>query len=1185
MSELTDDTVVTDLDTDLYTDSEDLDLDDQPEPSLDLGMSTTALRNGEQWRAERLQLCNWGGFDGPHEIDIDWETTLLTGGSGTGKSTIGDAWLALVQPGATHFNAASNPSKSRARGEGSRSNISYVRGHLDRKTTESGTKEIRKLRGANGAVWGGIAMTFLSTSGRRFTALKLMHIPPSARVDSDAPPKMFTIDGPVDLERLAAAAPERFNAIAVKSLLPGAHAHKKPGQFQDTIAAKLGIGGADANGAKYALRMLERIQSGEQVRNINDLFTKFVLDAPKTLSDADKALVEWDKLEEAMEVLDLNRRKFEVLRDIRDLHAKVEAAQGDQRTFKDLGLDSESSPWALWCAREEECALDSAWDANRERRTALEEDLAAARAAEKSTKVAHDNARRALDEYTRGELGTLRGNHDRAEAALADTMTRRSALAARIAPLGTLPDDETGFESMRLQAQTEREAFPAAKKKFDDDKYAAISDKRNMEAAVETLRQDKASFGSRQGRVDPDMDMVRNQAAQIARMDPADLPYGAELIDIAEGQEEWREAIETILWPVSSCVLINEEKLEEFSKAVDDAGLRGRINFEGVPLFEMSQARPDADRVGGKLVFKDSPFEGWLRDRLAKPDLNALCVRTPEELRSPDRTEVRVTLAGQTRRGKRGSAGKRNRRAIIGFSNELDLAAIDLEIAELEPLIEKAAARFDVLDTEQNRLMRRYEAAGALLHEDWANLDAVAAEAKRDALAKMLSEATAGDSKLAGLQHEAQTTEAEYFTARDLRREVEKDQESVEEDREKIRRRKDNAVTPRLERLDKAGLEVTEAQDELLRRFARGLDDHWSLMPKAHADLRQKLVAEQRAVNASASEHEMALLGCFRHYLTQWGENHPSLEADLRCYPDFVAILEEIESYGLHQAEARFRKDLAHWSGQQLLRLHNAFDTSWDDITSRMYSINKLLEDLPFGVRHERLDIRVDRAQPAEVTDFRRDLKALATRRTEELEQSEVMPYFRLARELLAKIRKPEDARYKAVQGAPSRAALLDVRKHLNIEADRIDATGAVGGTYDTLGTQSGGESQELLAFILGAALRYQLGDSTSNRPSFAFVVLDEAFVKADPEFAGRSMEAWQKLGFQLLVAAPVDKFTALEPLAQRFLLTEKEEDERSYVTPIDREEAICYAEAAAERGDHISKHNEDFDPDEDSDA
>lgn len=98
---------------------------------------------------------------------------------------------------------------------------------------------------------------------------------------------------------------------------------------------------------------------------------------------------------------------------------------------------------------------------------------------------------------------------------------------------------------------------------------------------------------------------------------------------------------------------------------------------------------------------------------------------------------------------------------------------------------------------------------------------------------------------------------------------------------------------------------------------------------------------------------------------------------------------------------------------------------------------------------------------------------------------------------------------------------------------------------------ESGGETQELVAFIVGAALRFQLGDDTNTRPRFAPVFLDEGFVKADSEFAGRAVDAWKGLGFQLIIGAPYGQFTALEPHAEQILYMSKSDKGISYVKPV----------------------------------
>ena len=129
---------------------------------------------------------------------------------------------------------------------------------------------------------------------------------------------------------------------------------------------------------------------------------------------------------------------------------------------------------------------------------------------------------------------------------------------------------------------------------------------------------------------------------------------------------------------------------------------------------------------------------------------------------------------------------------------------------------------------------------------------------------------------------------------------------------------------------------------------------------------------------------------------------------------------------------------------------------------------------------------------------------------------------------------------------------LLDVRQHVVITAACLDKdTRREIATYDWLVDKSGGETHELVAFVVGSALRYQLGDETRSRPTFAPVFLDEGFVKADSEFAGRSVRAWQNLGFQLIIGAPLDKVTALEPHMDLLLTVTKNARGYSYISDL----------------------------------
>ena len=65
-----------------------------------------------QWQLYRVQLINWGTFDGVSEAYFanDFENaavTVISGGSGTGKSTLQDAYDEIMMR-APRFNDASN---------------------------------------------------------------------------------------------------------------------------------------------------------------------------------------------------------------------------------------------------------------------------------------------------------------------------------------------------------------------------------------------------------------------------------------------------------------------------------------------------------------------------------------------------------------------------------------------------------------------------------------------------------------------------------------------------------------------------------------------------------------------------------------------------------------------------------------------------------------------------------------------------------------------------------------------------------------------------------------------------------------------------------------------------------------------------------------------------------------------
>lgn len=226
--------------------------------------------------------------------------------------------------------------------------------------------------------------------------------------------------------------------------------------------------------------------------------------------------------------------------------------------------------------------------------------------------------------------------------------------------------------------------------------------------------------------------------------------------------------------------------------------------------------------------------------------------------------------------------------------------------------------------------------------------------------------------------------------------------------------------------------------------------------------------------------------------------------------------------------------------------------SSVEEIEDRLEPINAILRRLEFGAEGDRLRIRLRRLAPAHVQVFLKDLRALSSGVSGELDEAGLEKRFTDLSRFMQQLRKPAQSGDGPAL-TTDRDRLLDVRRHVEISAERYDhLTGELRATYRTLGEKSGGESQELVAFIVGSALRFRLGDEMRSRPRFAPVFLDEGFVKADSEFAGRAVQAWKGLGFQLIIGVPLDKVTGLEPHMDELLaITKNTTTHQSWITPI----------------------------------
>ena len=1123
-----------------------------------------ATEGTTQWRAESFQMVNWGGFQGHHAMDFAAGATLVSGASGTGKSSLLDAYLALMMPSDTPFNGASNDAGSgRARSVDQRNLMTYLRGKTDStREADTGQMHDQVLRGADEATWGAVAMTFIDDNQRRFTVLRAYFVPRGATKFADVTMKMATRDGRFDLRHLADVTEARFDKRALKARFGDLDVYDTYAAFSQTLYTRLGIG-ANGEGGK-ALRLLARIQAGQQVKTVDGLYKSMVLEEPATYAAADKAVDHFEDLERSYGAMVTEAQKAKVLERLPELHREFLSATEKSDLIDQFGVHRDGdTPFVLWQLNTEHGLLEAAADSNGTRRRENQARFGAARTLETTLKGRVADLQHQQRDNGGDVLAGLQNDVDVLTAAREDVEAERARFDERITLLDTVIDSADDFAGAQADAARFLAGFAATEQELDLARVALQRTAYPLEEQIRTLKQEHAFLTGRASLVPQHLHNARLMIAEAAGIPADELPFVAELIDIAPGEDDWRQAAEVTLASIVRVLLVDETRLRALSEAIDPLHIPVRIHFEGVALHPHQKVHPDPRYVSGKLVFKDSPFSRWVQDRVQSPAVDALCVTGPAALAGDG---SRVTPTGQTRNGKRGAHGwNKDQRAIIGFSSGVRLAEIADELKALKASADDLAGQASAMADRIIALRRLKDAHQHVIDTVWAAIDVTGAQAKIDDKEAERERLLAGSDVLRGLQDEESRLLTELEAAQKLKHEAEREATVLGEEHAAIVDRQDT-VNDRLERIsaDDSVTLTPEHAAHLEAQFAAvGDSTDLASFGTGVKRLRERLTEQSAQDRNTARTARDTLIGIFETFQSRWPD--PNIGVSMESYSSYNDILDAVYTLGLYERRQEWKRRLSAWSGQDLVPLVGAFTTSIEEIEDRLRPINEILTTLPFGAGRDRLQISLRRLHRDDATAFRKELKLLSSGSTEAFTDEQTESRFTRLQAFMNLIRCPDDVELAgpgrtaraAARGDSARDLLLDVRRHVEITAVRTTPEGVEVSTYSSLGGKSGGESQELVAFVVGAALRFQLGDESRTRPRFAPVFLDEGFVKSDSEFAGRAVAAWKGLGFQLIVGSPLDKVTALEPHMELVLsITKNTASGYSYITPLSSPES-----------------------------
>ena len=1098
---------------------------------------------GQQWTAKSMQLINWGGYHGYHQVPFHPDGTLISGGSGTGKSTLLDAYIALMMPHTTPFNGASNGATTgRARSKDQRNIISYVRGKVDdQRDSATDTLKDSVLRGDRSDTWSAIAMTWVDQAKQVFTALRIFYVPRGANRNEDCTFRRAVISGPLDLRVLEQYAVGKFAPGILTNTL-GLNVLDTDSAFMTKLQSVLGIG-AHGDGDK-ALQLLARIQAGQQISTVDALYKQMVLEEPETFKIADAAIAHFDELTAVRTEMNRAAAQVDLLRPIAGLRATRDEALARAELIGQLGAGSGSVPVAgysvfgLWRDRNALELLDQAVASNLAAQAKAREAKVAAAAAASSLEgrleVVRENQRKSGGDQVEALNAQLRAAEDAQHAAEVE----RARFDRSLEATGLEVTKKSEFDALIRTATREIEEAAGASERRREAEYAAMHTRKTLQDQQEAAKREIGLLRTTKGNIPFELQEARAAFAQAMNVSPQELPFVGELIEIRPEYENWREAIGLALGGFATTMLVDQSRLSELRSAINSIRTARRINFEGVQVGLRIDEPVDRFVLPGRLDYKHTQFTGWLIERLDE-QFGFVCVSDVSELGKHRRA---LTQSGQISQGQRGAHGGQGQRSVIGFSNEARIKELAAQIEELTLKIAEAEAMVTSVTAAADLQQRRVEAFGRLVEFEWARIDVDGARAVVVEKQTQLSELVAGNDVLAALKREEQTLKQELSAQQQAEAFAKASLATLDAELGELSDQQD-AAKDAIEAAENEQFEVSAEQETYLLELVRNADianwrDSLAAFDAAMNVVRTEIRYELERATTEADSAGGGLVRIFERFKETWPNPNLGTDPDA-SYADFKRILDELEQQKLYAITEEWNRNISRLSGQEFTRLNAQMTQALDQIRMRMEPVNDILWSLPFQDDDHRLRISAKATESLDIKSFRRQLRELASDVSGEQTLKQRETRYRKIADLLARIR-PE---------SPERRRLIDVREHVRVEALKVDLAGSEVSVFDHIAGKSGGESQELVAFIVGSALRYQLGDSDAERPRYAPVFLDEAFIKADSRFAGRAVTAWQGLGFQLIIGAPLDKVSALEPHMALLIQTVKSADGHTHLT------------------------------------
>jgi len=1085
-----------------------------------------------QFRLAKIQLYNWGTFDGVVDFVIPEAGFLLVGPSGSGKSTVLDAHTTIMTPPKwADFNVAAREAERHGK---DRNYITYIRGAWSQQTGESGEFVSQYLR--PDTTWSAIAETYRHGDGRAVVLCQIFWVRGKSTSSRDVKRLYLVLQREFDVRELQVFPASDFDVRRLKSSLPDEFVREEFSVYQERFRQLLGIDN------ERALRLLHKTQSAKNLGDLNQFLRDFMLDEPETFELADKLVSQFQELNEAHQCVVTAKRQCDTLIPAREEAQFLDAAKLAKTELDELLVGLEAY-------------LE-------QRKAALLEQAISDKDAEITGAAAVAQQAAEVEQHASAKLQQLRDKRRDMGGGLIEQLgqdiikaeeQREARLGKRILAQAAFRELEWDYANepmafSRCVEEARQRALEAAdwRQRQEEQKFELRQKIQEQDKEIREIKDEIDAMERQRSNIPARMLGIRERLAQALNIPDEDLPFVGELIEVKEEEVEWQGAIERVLRGFALSLLVSEKHYGAVSSYLNKTHIGERLVYFKATLPTQVTRPIGPNSLVRKLDFAKGPYSEWLRDEL-KAHFDYECVDSIQAFKTSSKALTREGLVKHSAtRHEKNDAHRIDDKGkwVLGFDNASKLALYRERGQALVDAYLKFKADYETLDETGKRREQQLQQCQTLANITWSEVDVDSVLLRIQSLTQQLEEEKRARPDL-------ETLDADIRAQGDVHKEAKKKHADAElqlNTHKTVR----TGLVGRLTKLrdDLLDLQLTPFQQEDLdRRFQetnkpQAWDTIDGISRLVERGINEELVAHLDAINA----HTKKIERCFHIFITTWPAEAGGLDPTIASAPDFFSKLVRIERDGLPDYEKRFLQLLHEQSDQNLTRLSTQLEQERKAIRDRMDLVNESLETAPFNPGTH-LVIETHDRNNEDVKAFKQRIKEVLSHSFQS-DPEGAEQRFETLNALVKRFSSQETV------DRNWRALVLDVRQHVEFVARELDEGGLEVDVYQSGAGKSGGQRQKLTSTCLASALRYQLGGQYRDLPTYSTVVLDEAFDKADSEFTQMAMNIFKTFGFQMIVATPLKSVMTLEPFIGGACFVHIKDRKKSAVIPIEYDES-----------------------------